>query len=332
MGAVEAGGAQFFSPPGRHIHTGKGCAAMKRLTLTLLAAAVLLTGCGTGTEEDSPAAGLPADEEVLLYINDREIPAWRYFCWLERACTEAEENLSLERCAALKAQALADTALYAAVEDLAAEHGVTLTAEETAALNPDPWTALPPARQTELTAVGGLYAKLCTLAQQEGSTLAPGGEALAAFAQEQGFITLDRILIPAGEGAADKAAEIYARLNGGAQAAFEAEKAHSADTAGIRTFRMGDGTVSLALESAAAVLEAGQLSGILETEEGFSILLRYPTDLTNLAVPWLDARLRSAAEGAQVQTTQQYEALDVNGFRKSLLREANENKGALSSS
>ena len=299
---------------------------MKRLTLTLLAAAVLLTGCGAGTEEDSPAAGLPADEEVLLYINDREIPAWRYFCWLERACAGAEEDLTDAQCAAFKAQALADTALYAAVEDLAAQHGVTLTAEEAAALDTTPWADLSPAHQAELSAVGGLYAKLCALAAQAGSSLAPDGETLAAFAKEQNCITLDRILIPAGEGAADRAAALYAQLNGGGQAAFEDAKAQSADTAGIRTFTLGDGTVSLALESAAAVLEEGQLSGILETDEGYSILLRYPTELTNLAVPWLDAQLRSAAEGAKVQTTQEFEDLDVNGFRASLLREANENK------
>lgn len=297
---------------------------MKRL-IPFLAAAVVLTGCGSKAQE-TPAADLPADEEVLLYINDREIPAWRYFCWLERACAGAEEDLTDAQRAAFKAQALADTALYAAVEDLAAQHGVTLTAEEAAALDTTPWAGLSPAHQAELSAVGGLYAKLCALAAQAGSSLAPDGETLAAFAKEQNCITLDRILIPAGEGAADRAAALYAQLNGGGQAAFEDAKAQSADTAGIRTFTLGDGTVSLALESAAAVLEEGQLSGILETDEGYSILLRYPTELTNLAVPWLDAQLRSAAEGAKVQTTQEFEDLDVNGFRASLLREANENK------
>lgn len=304
---------------------------MKRLMFLLCAAAVLLTGCGA--KDDAPeTAELPEDEEILLTVNGREVPAWRYLCWLERACSTAaaqyeatgqEVDFSGEAGAALKSQALFDTALYAAVEDMAAQYGVTLTEEERTALDTSPWSALPAARQAELTAVGGLYAKLCTLVQQEGSALAPSEEALDAFVEEQNCITLDRILIPAGEGAADKAAEIYAQLNGGGQEAFDAAKAQSADTAGKRTFLMGDGTVSLALESAAAVLENGQLSGILETGEGYSILLRLPTDMTDIAVPWLDDQLQTAAEGAAVQTTERYDALDVSAFWASFLREAN---------
>lgn len=314
---------------------------MKRLIPLICAAAVLLAGCGAKKTAPDAAADLPEDEEILLTINGREVPAWRYLCWLERSCSAAaaqyeaagrEADFSGEAGAALKAQALFDTCLYAAVEAMAAEHTVTLTAEETAALDPSVWSSLPAARQAELSAVGGLYAKLCTLAAEEGSALAPGEEALAAFAKEKNCITLDRILIPAGEGAGDKAAEIYARLNGGGQAAFEAAKGESADTAGIRTFFMGDGTVQPALESAAAVLESGQISGILETSEGYSILLRLPTNLTDLVVPWLDAQLQSAAEEALVQTTERYDSLDVDAFWTSSLREGNENNPALSSS
>lgn len=305
---------------------------MKRLIPLICAAAVLLAGCGAKKTAPDAAADLPEDEEILLTINSREVPAWRYLCWLERACSAAaaqyeaagqEADFSGEAGEALKAQALFDTALYAAVEDMAAEHAVTLTAEEAAALDPSAWSSLPAQRQAELTAVGGLYAKLCALVAEEGSALAPGEETLAAFAQEQNCITLDRILIPAGEGAGDKAAALYARLNGGGQAAFEAAKAESADTAGTRTFFMGDGTVSPALESAAAVLESGQISGILETTEGYSILLRLPTNLTDIAVPWLDAQLQSAAEGALVQTTERYDTLDVGAYYALLLREAN---------
>lgn len=309
---------------------------MKRI-FPLLCAALLLTACAAGkTEEPAPTADLPADEEILLVINGREVPAWRYLCWLERSCTAAAQeqglsSLSGQAGEALKARALFDTALYAAVEDMADRYGVTLTAEEAAAADASAWSSLPAEHGAELAAVAALYAKLCTLATAPDSALSPDTDTLTAFAQESNCITLDRILIPAGEGAADAVAALYARLNGGGQAAFDAAKAESADAAGARTFRMGDGTMSLALESAAAVLEPGQLSGILETGEGYSILLRLPTDLTDVVIPWLDHQLQTAAETADVQTTAGYDTLDVSAFAASFLREANQKSPALSS-
>lgn len=290
---------------------------MKRL-IPFLAAAVVLTGCGSKAQE-TPAADLPADEEVLLYINDREIPAWRYFCWLERACAGAEEDLTDAQCAAFKAQALADTALYAAVEDLAAQHGVTLTAEEAAALDTTPWADLSPAHQAELSAVGGLYAKLCALAAQAGSSLAPDGETLAAFAKEQNCITLDRILIPAGEdreAARQRASEIFSRLNGAEDqgAAFAALTAEGADQLGPRTLSPDSTELDGELLAAARELQEGQCSGILESQEGFSILRRLETDPEALREPYFDDCLLDLAEAAEVTTAPAYDELDPAAF------------------
>lgn len=309
---------------------------MKRI-FPLLCAALLLTACAAREKEaPAPAADLPADDEVLLIINGREVPAWRYLCWLERACAAAAKeadfsDFSGQTGETVKARALFDTALYAAVEDMADRYGVTLTVEEAAAADTSAWSSLPAEHGAELAAVAALYAKLCALATAPDSALSPDADTLTAFAQENNCITLDRILIPAGEGAADAAAALYARLNGGGQAAFDAAKPESADAAGPRTFRMGDGTMSLALESAAAVLEPGQLSGILETGEGYSILLRLPTDLTDVVIPWLDDQLKTATETADVQTTVEYDTLDVSAFAASFLREANQKSPVLSS-
>jgi hypothetical protein len=154
--------------------------------------------------------------------------------------------------------------------------------------------------------VGALYGKLCALVQIPGSAPAPTAEELADFARREGYLTLERILIPAGEGAADRAAEVFARVNAGGEEAFFREMPQEAVT-----FRPGDGAFAPALEEAAAALEPGQLSGILESEEGFSILRRGETDTAGLAVAWLDSRLLARAEEAEILPSAAYEGVDI---------------------
>ena len=271
---------------------------MKRM-LCALALTILLTGCALQRElpEDSAA---PAGEEILLVIDGREVPAWRYLCWLDRAVAQGLEG------EAAREQALGDTALYAAVESLAEEWGVALTAAEEAALTPGVWAALEEAQWRELAAVGALYAKLCEREVPQ--------ETLEAFGKERGYRTVDRILIPAGEGADKQAAEVFARLNGGGEEAFHAAKSLSADRLGPRTFCPGDGTLAPELEEAAAALSEGQLSGILESEEGFSILKRLPPDRDALLNDYFDDLLQSATEQALVCQTQEYAELEVEAF------------------
>ena len=278
---------------------------MKRM-LCALALTILLTGCALQRElpEDSAA---PAGEEILLVIDGREVPAWRYLCWLDRAVAQGLEG------EAAREQALGDTALYAAVESLAEEWAVTLTAEEEDALTPGVWAGLKEEQWRELSAVGALYAKLCEREVPQ--------ETLEAFGKERGYRTVDRILIPAGEGADKQAAEVFARLNGGGEEAFHAAKSLSADRLGPRTFCPGDGTLAPELEEAAAALSEGQLSGILESEEGFSILYCLPLDIEQMRIPWLDEQLRTRVGEADIQVLSGYENLGISaGFP------SNENK------
>lgn len=269
---------------------------MKRM-LCALALTILLTGCALQRElpEDSAA---PAGEEILLVIDGREVPAWRYLCWLDRAVAQGLEG------EAAREQALGDTALYAAVESLAEEWAVTLTAEEEDALTPGVWAGLKEEQWRELAAVGALYAKLCEREVPQ--------ETLEVFGKERGYRTVDRILIPAGEGADKQAAEVFARLNGGGEEAFHAAKSLSADHAGPRTVLPGEGTLAPELEEAAAALSQGQLSGILESEEGFSILYCLPLDTEQMRIPWLDEQLRKRVETAQIQVLSGYENLDIS--------------------
>ena len=289
---------------------------MRRIVWAL-ALVILLSGCGAQEE----AASSVETTEALLVIDGAEVPAWRYLCWLDRTLAALGAEASAEELAEAKAQALSDTALYAAVESMAAQYGVTLTEEERAALDASPWASLPAEQAAELTAVGGLYGKLCVLAGTEGSALAPSAEALSAFAGEAGYMTVERILVPAGEGAADRAAELFAQVNGGGEEAFTAAKAQSADTLGPRTLLPGDGTLDAALDAAAGTLAEGQLSGILESEEGFSILYCLPLDTEQMRIPWLDEQLRTRVGEADIQVLSGYENLGISaGFP------SNENK------
>ena len=319
---------------------------MKRRMWTLaLTLCLILTACG-GSEEEQPdrspsllggAAGLE-EEAVLLTVDGREVPAWRYLYWLARTCDAIQEEYktagaeldwdaqtgvgSLAEYA--KAQALSDTALYATVENWAQLYHCTLSEEE-GAERAVPELGLDEARAKDLADVGRQYGELYTLFCTEGSALAPTQETLSAFADEQGWMGADRILVPYGEdreAAQQRAAELFSQLNAAEDQAAEFTRlaAAASDTAGARTLCLGDGTFSTELEEALAALEEGQCSGILESEEGYSILHRLPADADALMEDCFDYLLKNAAEQAEVQCTQDYVSLDAAVFYEALQR------------
>ena len=120
--------------------------------------------------------------------------------------------------------------------------------------------------------------------------------------------------------ARERAAEVFSRLNGAEdpETAFSALAAEGDDKAGPRTLLPGDGTLSQALEDAAKALEEGQYSGILESEEGFSILRRLVTEGGAQMGEAFDRLLQEAAEGALVKTTPAYDGLDAAEFDRAL--------------
>ena len=325
----------------------------KRIAALSLALCLALSGCTLKKEaEDASLLGRAAElgeELALLTVDGREVPAWRYLYWLAFTCDQIREkykdsSLSLDWEAPVsggtladyaKDQALANTALYATVENWAARYGCVLSEREREALAKT-WEeqsearggeeaylqeladlGLDRLRAEELTEVGMLYAKLYNLCLTEGSEL-------SGLLDQADRLTVDRILISAGEdreAAREKAAEVFSRLNGAEDpaAAFPALAAEGDDAAGPRTLLPGDGTLPQALEE-------GQYSGILESEEGFSILRRLASQGEDLAGEAFDRLLQDAAEGALIQTTPAYEELDAAAFDKALdrLREAGE--------
>ena len=69
------------------------------------------------------------------------------------------------------------------------------------------------------------------------------------------------------------------------------------------------------------------LLGILESDEGFSILRRLPTDTDSLKDTYFDSLLQNAAENAAVETADTYKKLETGSFYEKLrdMRETSRN-------
>ena len=303
----------------------------KQAAALVLALCVTLTGCGREEEKAGSLLGQAAgleDDEILLVVGGREIPAWRYLYWLAADCRELEErcaaagtaldwNIPLPEGGALrdlvKADALADTALYAAVESWAETYGCILTDAEISALpeGEDPYLTEEQGRN--LAAVGREYAKLCALCRTPGSPLALTEEERKQFEEEAGLLAAERILIPvtdSRDAARQQAASLFARVDG-AEDPDDAFAAVLAETGGGA---MADADWTDPLRAAVSALKPGQISGIIETEEGFSVLRRLLPDPATVREAYLDSRLREAARNCEVRGTDAYDALDPEVF------------------
>ena len=244
-------------------------------------------------------------------------------------------------------QALADTVLYAVVETMAEDHGCALTDGDRAALEAD-WDAAAAAaggeeayltqladlgldreRAETLAAAAYLYDQLRDRACDPDSADCPTAEDLAEFSADSGWMTVDFIRVDAGDdpdAARARAAEAFSKLNGSAApendfAVLAATYSDDPDREQYphgRTFRTGDGPLPAAAEAAAAELEEGQWSGVVEAEDSFYILLRLPLEAASAAAAWFDWQLQSAADGAAVETTAAFDRLDAGEFWKAL--------------
>ena len=322
---------------------------MKRyLMAAVLVLCLLLSSCGENgepvvqaTSRLSEAAGME-EEQILLTMDGREVPAWRYLYWLGYACERVEDRYRESKLPLdwstpvaggtladyVKDQALADTALYAAVENWAERYNCTPAEPETETpALPD--MGLSRTQMEELEQVGRMYAALYELYCTEGSELAPTEDELAAFGTEQGAVTLDRILIPVDgdrEAAQKRSAEVFSRINSAEDqaAVFSMLATEGGDPLGPRTLLPETEELEPELVEAALALEEGQCSGILETEAGFSVLRRLPLETGALKEAYFDHLLETAAESSVVTTTAEYEALDAAEFAENFLVETEE--------
>lgn len=313
----------------------------KYVAAAILVICLTLGACGgqgepPGERTDSLGAAVSlSDDAVLLTIDGREVPAWRYLYWLAYTCQCVRERYETAELALdwetpvsggtladyVKDQALADTALYATVENWAEQYGCGEPQEDPRGNALLPELGLTEEQMGELNRVGQLYEALYDLYCTEGSKLAPTRETLTVYGERVGAVTLERLMVPFGEDretARDRAAELFARINGAADqaAAFSSLESRYGDGTGVRTLLPGTGQEELM--EAAQTLEEGQCSGILELEDGFSILRRLPLDADALKEACFDEMLQTAAENSVVTTTQAYLALDPVAFAQTL--------------
>ena len=141
------------------------------------------------------------------------------------------------------------------------------------------------------------------------------------FAAERGILTVSRLSFPVGEdgeAARKQAEETFARINEAADKTAVFDALAGAEGAAAITCQVGDGTLTAAEEAAAALLETGQISGILEGEGGFVILRRLPTETETLAALWLEESLRQQASGTVVERKEAFSRLSAAAVSRGL--------------
>lgn len=308
----------------------------KSMTVPVLLLSLLLTACGggeTGSGRNSFWDELGMDEtETVLTVDGREVQAWRYGWWLAEGCREMAETcaaggLAVDWDAPLETetlreyvqrQALENTVLYAVVENRAEACGAVLTAEPTGETIPlDSNLPLEDWQRQELETVGLLYRELCTLVAAEGSPLVTEEE-LDAFAEQEGYLTVDRIVFPFGENrekARQQAEEAFVRLNNaGDQGAVFAALSAGDGSEIPETVQVDAGTLDPVLVSAAQALGTGQHSGILEAEDSFCILRRMEPDRAALAPLWLEHSLLAECASADIEKKEALEKMTVEAI------------------
>ena len=120
----------------------------RALVLVLTALLTLTAGCGMKKAEPEPSSNA-APDTVALTVDGREVPAWRYLYWLaydRERLTEQYRAAGLEPdwtapgedgttlTDYVRQQALADTALYATVENWAEARALWPSAEDLSVL------------------------------------------------------------------------------------------------------------------------------------------------------------------------------------------------------
>lgn len=317
---------------------------MKRVMAAVLAALVLLSGCGKWQET---AAGLydkasgVASDAVLLTVNGKEVPAARYFYWLTADCDYLAEQSggqpdwsadaggeSID--AYVRAQALSATVFYAVVEALAEEQGCVVTAGDLAAMDAD-WTAQAEAAGGEdaylaalarrgLDQAGAqlfsadyyLYEHLRELSRTEGSDLAPKAGEVEDYAAELGLYTAEVLAFES----EDQAAVALSELEKDPSLPPSALKD---GTYAVVTAAPGDGTLPAAGETALAALEPGKWSQIVEAGGTECLLLRpVALDMDAALDLWFDRQMERRAETAEVVLSEAYGSFTTASFYQGL--------------
>ena len=247
-----------------------------------------------------------------------------------------------------KAQARNTCALYAVIESWAQKYHLSVTEEDQKGIDAQ-WDAAAEqagGEEAYLASLAGmgvdkafarqisadyyLYSHLYELYQTEGSELHPDQADVERYAQEKGFLTVEAILLSTADAADDaarqkkraEADEVLEKLN--ASSNPQEEFSALADTYSDGkdrdrypngfTFVPGSGTMPEAFDSAAQGLEENKWSGVVETADGYYIILRRPLDMDAVSADYFDDMLQTAADNAKLQYSDEYGAIDTADF------------------
>ena len=334
---------------------------MKRL-IAMLVASILLVGAIAfvdtryGTDDNGlyyEVTGIKPDAQIMT-VNGQPICAEEYFYWLASVCEylysytdgTVNFNAALTEDMTFGQYAQSDAAqtvtLYAVVRQLAAQKGVTLTAEDEAALDAQraqyveyyggeaeylrqlKMIGVSEKTLRSIESVPYLYSRLAELYCTEGGELYPSAEDLAGFGKEGGYVTAQLLFFSttdleasAAEEMRTKAASYVQRWKNAADktAAYLTmceELGLSADAAGL-TFEPSSSDAVVC--SAVANLAVGEISGVIEGASGFYVALRLDLNANALAQDLFSYLMNELQSTAKVEYNAGiYDSIDVATF------------------
>lgn len=262
----------------------------------------------------------------------------------------------------MKQDVLASVKQQLVLENMAEQYGAQLTDEQEAAMAQSDADYIEQygseeAFETEIAKLGlrretydrvtrtnYLYQNLYQLYMTEGSPLYVLQTDLALYAAQQGYISADHILLATkdlttGEALSDEekaakkalAEEIVAKLNaytGDDIVSYFASLAdeYSEDT-GRAAYPSGytftTGSMVQEFEDAAYALNEGEISGIVESEFGYHILLRLPLETSAAAEAvredYFNGVITDAIDAAEITTSSEYDKLDPRAIYEAIV-------------
>lgn len=304
------------------------------------------------------ASGIRPDA-VVMRVNGDAVTAEEYLYWLDSVCeylasylgtipdfeSAVTETMTLGQFA--KEDAAHTSILYAVVRQLCRQHGFTLTAEDEAALDAQleqyvsyyggyeaylqqlQLLGLSAEMLRSIEEVPYLYNRLFLDFTDPAGKLYPGADVLQAYGDENGFITAQLLYFPTGELteaerghmmsiAADYAAQLQAAAD--KQATYETLATQLGLTVSADGLTFSSADADAAVYDAAARLDIGQVSGVIEGSSGYYVALRMQTNYAILAEDLFNIYLQDRQDSAKVEYSKRlYDQLDAGAFYTSLL-------------
>ena len=295
------------------------------------------------------ASGLHPDGEMLT-ISGQTVTCEEYLHWVDYVCqyfatriTDLDWNAQIESVDMTygeyaKVEAAEMVKQYAVIRAWAQQEGVTLTEEDTAALDAQreeyvSYYGGEEGYQQQLALMGisedtynamletqYLYRELYQAFRTNGSSLYPEESVLSSYAAEQGYMSAYLVTVT-GENAETMAADLLERW----QKAEDKESEYAAICEELELSADGIITVSAvendALSDAIAALATGEITSVNDPygDGTCYLVLRSDTDLSAVAETYFDVLFEEKLNSAAVVTNSElYDALDVGAFYEKL--------------